>query len=209
MGAADVHVHAGDRIWWDYRDWSGAMSVPAVVGSWPQPFTEGSRASARPVPIECLGGGSACASAADALRGAGVRPTIDRGESSAPSGVPKIVVGPWARVRKDPAVDGLRGGPAQNGVFARFDEPLRGVYHLIALDQTTAPARDLGPRAGLVAALRPGDGDVTWIVTGSARPAVRNAVDQLDEGSLRDRYSIAALPGNRAEALPLANGAGG
>ncbi len=40
VGAAEVHVHGGDRIWWDYRDWTDAMQVPAVVGSWPEPFTQ-------------------------------------------------------------------------------------------------------------------------------------------------------------------------
>ena len=38
VGATQVRVHGGDRIWWDYRDWTAAMRVPAVVGSWPQPF---------------------------------------------------------------------------------------------------------------------------------------------------------------------------
>jgi hypothetical protein len=38
VGAAEVPVSAGDRIWWDHRDWTDAMRVPAVVGSWPEPF---------------------------------------------------------------------------------------------------------------------------------------------------------------------------
>src|SRR3954454_14421221 len=48
VGAADVHVEGGDRIWWDYRDWSAAMSVPAVVASWPEPFLHAS--SENPMP---------------------------------------------------------------------------------------------------------------------------------------------------------------
>jgi hypothetical protein len=40
-GAAEVPVRPGDRIWWDHRDWTDAMRVPAVVGSWPQPFSSG------------------------------------------------------------------------------------------------------------------------------------------------------------------------
>jgi hypothetical protein len=38
VGAAEVPVRAGDRIWWDHRDWTDAMRVPAVVGSFPEPF---------------------------------------------------------------------------------------------------------------------------------------------------------------------------
>ena len=46
IGSAQFDLSGGDRIWWDYRDWTAAMRVPAVVGSWPEPFVHGSRASA-------------------------------------------------------------------------------------------------------------------------------------------------------------------
>ena len=38
--AADVTLHPGDLLWWDYRKWSGAtMSVPVVAGAYPLPFS--------------------------------------------------------------------------------------------------------------------------------------------------------------------------
>lgn len=37
--AAEVKLRNGDVEWWDYRSWQGsAMSVPLVVGAYPQPF---------------------------------------------------------------------------------------------------------------------------------------------------------------------------
>jgi hypothetical protein len=37
--AAEVTIHAGDVLWWDYRKWNGAtMHVPVVAGSYPKPF---------------------------------------------------------------------------------------------------------------------------------------------------------------------------
>lgn len=39
--AAEYRLHKGDVEWWDFRSWSGAMSVPAVVGSFPEPFLHG------------------------------------------------------------------------------------------------------------------------------------------------------------------------
>jgi hypothetical protein len=40
--AAEVKLHDGDVEWWDYRSWKGgAMSVPVVVGSYPEPFLHG------------------------------------------------------------------------------------------------------------------------------------------------------------------------
>ena len=37
--AAEVTIHDGDVLWWDYRRWTGAtMSVPVVAGAYPKPF---------------------------------------------------------------------------------------------------------------------------------------------------------------------------
>ena len=37
--AAEVTIHSGDVLWWDYRHWSGAtMHVPVVAGAYPKPF---------------------------------------------------------------------------------------------------------------------------------------------------------------------------
>ena len=40
--ATEVTLHPGDVLWWDYRRWSGnGMSVPLVVGAYPEPFLHG------------------------------------------------------------------------------------------------------------------------------------------------------------------------
>jgi hypothetical protein len=37
--AAEVTIHAGDVLWWDYRTWNGAtMQIPVVAGAYPKPF---------------------------------------------------------------------------------------------------------------------------------------------------------------------------
>jgi hypothetical protein len=37
--AAEVTIHRGDVLWWDYRHWDGAtMHVPVVAGAYPKPF---------------------------------------------------------------------------------------------------------------------------------------------------------------------------
>jgi uncharacterized protein DUF4430 len=207
VGSAEVHVAGGDRIWWDYRDWTDAMRVPAVVGSWPEPFAQASaEADHPPVRVECLAGGTACDVAADRLDDAGVEATVERGEQRAPgTGTPRLLVGPWRRVGGDPAVDQLRGGPEATGVFAAFKGPIDGAYHLVALDSTATPARDFGPAAGLVAALN-GDEPSTWIVTGSTASGVRRAADSLDGPALRNRYAVAAPVGAPPVALPLQQG---
>jgi len=40
--AAEVRLRPGDVLWWDFRHWTPAtMSVPLVVGAYPEPFVHG------------------------------------------------------------------------------------------------------------------------------------------------------------------------
>ena len=209
VGSADVRVKGGDRIWWDYRDWAATMSVPAVVGQWPEPFAQASSSDPSPVRVVCLGAHPACERTAHRLDAAGVRSTTEnRARATSASGGIRLLVGPWARVRRDPAMDGFRLGTASTGVFATFTGPTRGRWHLVALDPSMTPVRDLGPGAGLVAALgRDGD-HATWIVTGSGGPAVRRAARLLNAHFLRDHYAVAATR-DKLVPLPVVNGGDG
>lgn len=195
IGSADVHLKGGDRIWWDYRDWSGAMSVPAVVGSWPEPFTQASSEEPKPVTVECADVHAACEIAQERLSAAGVEASIADREPD--DEALRMLVGTWTKIRNDAAVDGLHGS-SESGVFATFKGSARADrWHLVGLDPTETPARGFGTDAGLVAAVgRP----PTWIVTGSGRPAVLQAAKLLQAGSLRNHYAIAAV---RGKAVPL------
>ena len=207
VGSADVQVQGGDRIWWDYRNWTAAMSVPAVVGSWPEPFKQASADHPKPVPVECLGIRPACETTSHRIAEAGVKaPIVAEGQAGSEDSA-HVLVGTWPRVSADPAVDDLRGGPQSTGVFATFKGPIHGGWHLIGLDQTGHPTRDLGSGAGLVAALGGSGDQPAWIVTGSGGSAVRRAADALDSDWLRNRYAIAATGGGPVP-LPIVAGAG-
>jgi hypothetical protein len=79
IGSAEREVAGGDRIWWDYRDWSDAMRVPAVVGSWPEPFLQASADEDRlPVRVECAGERDPCREVADRLADEGVSVSEER-----------------------------------------------------------------------------------------------------------------------------------
>jgi hypothetical protein len=197
VGAADFQLRGGEEIWWDYRDWSATLSVPAVVGSWPHPFAGGYEAHEHPTEVECRGGGPACVTVEARLRGAGA--TL--GSGSGPSPI-RVLVGPWARLRSDPAAGRLEEGPESSGVFARFDRS-GGGEELVGLDEKGHPARRLGGAgAGLVAATRQGGGPPTWIVTGVGAGGVAAAAGLLDAGSLRDHYAV-ATEGGEETPLPL------
>jgi hypothetical protein len=164
-GASAVDVRRGTRIWWDRRDWGTAMTVPAVVGSFPEPFVSGFADEPGPTRLEC---DDAAEAACDAIQ----RKLLDldlvvaksRAGTDAAGESLKVVVGEWAAIRGDVALTGLERGPKRSGVFARFSPDGR---RLTALDARGRAVRELGAGTGLVAATRYQALPPTWVVTGT------------------------------------------
>ena len=198
IGAADYAVNGRERVWWDYRDWSATNRVPAVVGSWPAPFVAGYEGNRRPVAVECMGGGESCGLVREALRGLGTLITSDPPESAI-----RVLVGPWSRLRSDPAAVQLEAGPEVSGVFGGFDLQEDG-YALIGLDQFGEAAAGFGPDAGLVAATRRYEAPPVWMVTGGTAAGVREATRLLDAAKLRNHYAVVSEDGEET-ALPVAD----
>ena len=192
VGAAEYAPGDGDRIWWDHHDWSTAMRVPAVVGSWPEPFVHGFEDSDWSAGVFCGGAEGACARVSQALEKEGVSTGAEPGpedDDPGADGEIRVLVGPWEAISDDPAARLLAGGPQRSGVFATFSgvEPSVG---LTLLDPRGRVAEVLTGGAGLVAALRPDDGPPTWVVTGTDDRGVAAALDLLGRaapGPLRRR----------------------
>jgi len=195
VGAAQVRVRGGDRIWWDYRDWTDAMRVPAVIGSWPQPFA----AAGRRARVVCEAARRVCALVRSRARWAGLRPTRA-------AGAPRLLVGPWGRIRRDPGAAQLDAGPGTSGVFARFAGH-GGAFDLQLLDTGGGIAKGAGAAAGLLAAVREGDEPPTWLVTGGSEAGVSRAARLLNSRDVRDRYALAATRRGPVS-LPMVVGGG-
>jgi hypothetical protein len=199
-GAAEVTVRGGDRVWWDYRDWTDALRTPAVVGSWPEPFAQASAgADGAPVIVECAGERAPCDLVAERLAEEGVDASIaSLGEASADEAL-RLLVGDWEELRGDPLAGQLARDPATSGVFARF-RAAAAETELVALDGRADEAAELGSGAGLVAGLRRGDDPPAWVVTGTDAEGVEAAAGLLDDETLADRYALAVADGTE---LPL------
>lgn len=204
IGAAAYDLSGGERIWWDHHDWATTNHVPAVVGSWPAPFSDGIGGKRYPVALECLESRGSFRTDNDRKepRDCGaVRAALEREGAKVSTGAPddaiRILVGPWARVRKDPTARLIEAGPAESGVFADFKGS-----ELVALDEGGAAAETLGPEAGLVAATSRYGGLPVWVVTGGSEAAVRSAAGALDAERLGNHYAV-AVEGQRTTPLPL------
>jgi hypothetical protein len=201
VGAAERKVATGDRVWWDYHDWSGAMRVPAVVGSYPEPFLHGSEGKRFPIRIDCgQDDRSECADVSDRLEAANIAPSLSAIGAVAGKDLLRVMVGKWDEVRLDGAAQRIEQGPERSGVFARFGRGAGGGYELQLLDAQGRTTQTLGSGAGLVAATRFEDQQPTWVVTGTDTLGVQRAVALLGERALRDRFAIAT---SAAGAVPL------
>jgi len=195
QGAGGLRVTGGERIWWDHHDWGLTPDVPAVVGSFPEPFRHG--AGDRPVKLQCEPAQrAACDTVSARLERAGVeaeRGPLRRGERDRSA---RIVVGAWPALRDGtPEARSVDRGPKSSGVFARFGE---GGASLTLLDPRGGVAKRLGGDAGLVAATRQPGRPPVWFVTGTDAAGVAAAAEAFDEPVLRNHFAVAT-----SDNLPL------
>jgi Domain of unknown function (DUF4430) len=193
-GAAEVGVGGGDSIWWDRHDWSATQNVPAVVGSYPEPFLHGAEGKRWPIVLECADdAAAACTRVADRLAGDGARAV---GRQALATGVGqdtlRVIVGPWREIGGDAALEQFAQGPAVSGVYAKFAP---GGATLDLLDPAGRVARTLGAGAGLVAATRFAQQAPTWAITGTDAAGVTAAAAALGVQRLADHFALAVGPG--------------
>jgi hypothetical protein len=195
-------VHPGDHIWWDLHNASQTKDIPAVVGSFPEPFLNGIEGERLPVRIECASVSYACRTVTASLRGLGVPAAIAAiGSGGAPETL-RVMVGPWAHLEGDLEAESIARGPRASGVYARFSANGQA---LTLLDQRGQPVRRLLGDAGLVAATRGTKEAPVWVVTGTDGAGVDLAARAFNQATLEDRFAVALGP-TGAVALPLPGG---
>jgi Domain of unknown function (DUF4430) len=199
QGAAATELHPGDHVWWDLHDWSQTDSVPAVVGSFPEPFVNGVGGKRWPVRVECADSSSEpCQTVDQRLRALGVlaaQAAIGPGEE--PEAL-HVLIGPWSAVAADPAAHEIESGPRASGVYAR---PSVNGRTLAVLNEQGSVVRTLGAGAGLLAATRKGEEAPVWVITGTSESGVELAAKSFDQAALAHRFALALAP--HGEQLPL------
>ena len=194
IGAAERRLAAGERVWWDHHPWDAAQRIPAVVGSYPEPFASGLEGKRFPVRLVCAGQADrSCDEVETRLQDAGVdqiaRAVIEQSQGEE---VLRVIVGRWADVRRDPIARRLERGPGASGVFAR---PAPSGTELMLLDTAGRPVRTLRAGAGLVAATGVETQAPTWVVAGTDEVGVAAAAAALTEERLREHFAVAVEDG--------------
>ncbi len=198
-GPAATSVHPGDHVWWDLHDTSHTKDIPAVVGSFPEPFLNGIEGKRLPVRVECASVSSACNTVTASLRASGVPAAVAAiGSGSAPETL-RVMVGPWARIAEDVEAGSIAQGPGASGVYARFSASGQA---LTLLDQQGRALQTLRGDAGLIAATKAVREAPVWVVTGTDGAGVELAARAFNRTALADRFAVALEPG-AAIALPV------
>ncbi|HWE32931.1 MAG TPA: DUF4430 domain-containing protein [Solirubrobacteraceae bacterium] len=190
-GAATTTVHHGDRVWWDLHDWTVTDTVPAVVGSFPEPFLNGTGGKRYPVTLECANDvQAACERVGSELKAVGV-PSAPQllGTGSGTDSI-AVVVGTWADVRGEIAGALIGNGPKTSGVYVRF---VNGALQL--LNPRGQTVRTLRTGAGLIAATSENQSAPTWLVTGTDAAGVNAAAHELTPAALHDHFALAVQGG--------------
>lgn len=203
VGAAEYELSPGDKVQWDLRHWRAAMRVPAIVGAYPEPFRSGIGGKRRPVRVECEeAAAEPCRDAKASLERAGVPVSGSSLGAPGTETVTRLVVARWPQARIVRGAPALEDGPQVSGVFARFGADGRS---LELLDEDGKVARTIRPGDGtaLVAALRPRDDELLWLVTALDEEGLAAGVAALREKRLRDAFAV-AVTGRTVEKLPLA-----
>jgi hypothetical protein len=203
---AAVDVHTGDHIWWDLHDAGQTDYVPAVVGSFPEPFSSGINGQRYPTTLECGSGSpalkSACTIVGDEMAHLKIpaSPQVI-GTGSGPDTL-GMVVGDWHQVEGEVAAEYIKYGPGASGVYARFSDSGHAIE---LLDPAGRVVRTLTGSAGLIAATGDRSNVPTWLITGTDPAGVQAAARALTPSALAGHFAL-AVSGRQRIPVPIVSG---
>lgn len=204
-GAAATDVHAGDHIWWDLHDWAATDSILAVVGSYPEPFTNGLGGRVWPTLVDCITAvQSACNMVGKDLHHYGVKAAQQAFGTGSGQDSISVIVGPWRDITGVAASQFIAAGPSNSGVYAQFTG--RGGSGLQLDNPLGVVTRTMHGSVGLIAATGSTQlgGTPVWLVTGTDRAGVMAAARAFNAHDLDGHFAV-AVSGARVIPLPLAH----
>jgi hypothetical protein len=196
LGANDYILKDGDIEHWDFRDWSYQPSVPAIIGTFPQPFRNGYQDKLKPTVVvyeepfleEAL-------SVADKLKELGVSGVSAQTCGQLPDETKESSNLIIIAERSNELISELNSAHKRLGFYVYIEQ-----NKLITLDAGGNLSQEFGTGCGLIQAtqnpwhpngIASGE-SVVWMVTGTDDNGVRDAAATLAENheGLRNAFAI-------------------
>jgi hypothetical protein len=174
----------------DLHDWVATDSIPAVVGSFPEPFIHGINGRRFPVTLECAPDvNAACKKVTAELSSIGVKIAIQAIGGGSGSDSLGVIVGTWRDIHAELLATLIQHGPGSSGIYAKFAGPNGSSLQL--LNPAGHTVRTLGAGAGLVAATAQNTTGPAWLITGTDPAGVSAAASALTPAKLDDHFAVA------------------
>lgn len=200
----DYHLKAGDKVLWDYHKWDGNSFIPAIIGSYPEPFINGFQGKTKGTRIYYA---DACKN--EALR---IKKSLEglkvKNISEAPldesfeteDGFPSIIIGEYGSLVRNKNIAKLLSNGENKGIFVRF-----GKKEIELLDYSGLVKRASESSAGVLCAAAGSLGDTApvWIITSIEHKGIEDITDLIctKPESIKNCYGAAFNKG-RLERLP-------
>lgn len=196
-GALDYTMRQDDVQRWDFRHWSFRISIPAIVGDFPEPFLHGYAGRVKPTIIVYDGGFEQDAEAVeDALVGLGVadvssQPISELGDDDKRN-ANLIIIG----YSDDEMLTEMNGVWNRLGFFARFEDGMLDIY-----TGTGERAARYGPGTGIIQATQSpwnprstaACENVVWMVSGTDAAGIEAAAQALATRSSELQHAFAVV----------------
>ncbi|MBE0466532.1 MAG: DUF4430 domain-containing protein [Candidatus Desulforudis sp.] len=198
VGPAQYRPGSGDFIWWDYQDWGAAQMATAVVGAFPQPFVNSYGSAAGGGLILYAPGYAAEAKRLEALlrecgvtdlRAAPLNLDLVEGREC-----PTLVVGAWEELSALAVLARFNDRGLRSGFYLRF---VPGGIVRLNTEGREVGRYGAGTGAFWAAGAGPGDRAPLFVVTGTDRAGVTEAVELLVQEPTRCRgaFALVMAPG--------------
>jgi hypothetical protein len=200
VGAAQYVPKCGDYLVWDLHACNGAVTVPSMIGCFPQPFQSLQKPGAAPLLI--LHNTRSKETALSLVRvlerqGVGTAKVQSISGSAIPGDSASIIIGQWGDIIGNPTLKQIYKHRKACGIFVEFN---KDGLHVLSLDRTK---RKPLPKAGVILSVKRG-GTPIWIISGTDHEQTAKAAEILIHEPRKIRgMAAAAVSGGKLYPVPL------
>ena len=202
--AKAYHLKPGDKIVWDYHPWNGNSFIPAIIGSYPEPFINGFEGKTKGTRIYySKDSRDEALKIKQSLAGMKAKNVV---EAPIPqnfevlSDYPSIIIGEYENLIKNKNIAKLLADGNQRGVFISFAKKRVEILNYSGLIKKTC-----SPSTGVVFATSSSLGDTApvWIITSLEHKGIEDITNLIcsKPKGIKDYYGVAYNDG-KIERLP-------